>query len=109
MMPSNTPVPRWKEILASDGAPFSRFLTSPLCQQWTLACVISNPTAHTLQNHHWLGCAIRLHCPDEVIASGGKVNWLIKGFDGSVASSSDLRLERTLEHSRERKSSLRSN
>jgi len=47
MRPSNTPAPRWEEMLvASDGAPFSRSTISPLCQQCAFAAVIGSPYAH---------------------------------------------------------------
>jgi hypothetical protein len=40
-MPSNTPVPKWKEMLATDGAPFSRSLISPLHQEYVLTWVMA--------------------------------------------------------------------
>src|SRR5689334_2279440 len=40
MMPSKTPVPRWNEMLANEGAPSSRSLISPLHQQYLLTVVI---------------------------------------------------------------------
>src|SRR5882672_10189289 len=45
MMPSNTPVPKWKEMLATDGAPFSRSLICPLHHEYVLTCVMLGPVS----------------------------------------------------------------